>query len=103
MTELHIKPVGYRVLIKADDIERATASGIIFVLDEKLERAGQMRGTVVAKGDLAWSWCDKPWAEVGDKVIYARYSGALLEDPVTKEDYYIMNDEDIVAVFPKSE
>ena len=98
MQKVHIAPVGYRVLVKADDIERTTASGIIFVLDEKLEKAGQRRGTIVAVGDLAWNWCENPWAKVGDKVIYARYSGALLEDPVTKEDYYIMNDEDIVAV-----
>lgn len=104
-----IKPVGYKILVKPDPIETETDSGIVLVVDEKLERAGQMRGTLVAIGSQAWQAFrhvddqgkfrnGKPWATVGDRVVYSRYAGKILEDPENEEDYVILNDEDLVAV-----
>ncbi len=101
MSEIYIKPVGYRVLVKADPVQEMSEGGIIIAgYDKKLERAGQMTGTLVAIGHLAWTQFqnETPWAKVGDRVMYARYSGKIVEDHVTKEDYVILNDEDITSV-----
>jgi co-chaperonin GroES (HSP10) len=35
---------------------------------------------------------------VGDRVTFAKYGGFSIEDPITKEKFRILNDEDIVSV-----
>ena len=92
-----IKPAGYRVLVKADPIETESKGGIVIVSDEKLERAAQTNGTLIAVGDTAWSGED-PWAKVGDRVTYVRHSGKFIQDPKTEEEYVILNDEDILSI-----
>lgn len=99
--ELHIHTKGYRVLVKPDPIEEMSEGGIFLNADKKLERAGQMRGTLVDVGKHAWEEYETPWAQVGDWVLYARYAGKQIEDPITKEDYHVMNDEDIIAVLDR--
>lgn len=101
MSDLHIHPTGYRVIVKPDEIETETASGIVLVQDEKLERAGQQRGTLVAVGKEAWKDDSEPFAEVGDWILYSRYAGRVVEDPITDEQYWIMNDEDVLCVLDR--
>jgi hypothetical protein len=31
--------------------------------------------------------------------VYAKYGGKAVEDPVTKEKFVALNDEDIIAIF----
>ncbi len=94
-----LKPVGHRVLVKPDDLETETESGIVYRLNTSQERSGQIFGTLVEIGPTAWKAFDdgEPWAEIGDRVAYARYAGKWIEDPETKEMYVIMNDDDIVG------
>ena len=100
-----IEPLGFRVLIKADVVEEKTESGIILMSSTvEEERLAQMYGTVVAIGPTAWFAYDKkdnpdwkPWCEVGDRVSYAKFGGKFIKDPVTKEEYVIVNDVDITA------
>jgi len=92
-----IIPAGYRVLVRADPIETETESGIVLVQNERLERAAQTNGTLIAIGNEAWKG-DIPWAIVGDRVSYIRHSGKLIVDPETEEEYYILNDEDILSI-----
>lgn len=98
-----ITPCGHRVLIKADPIEKTTTGGIVIVMDERLAKADQMRGTIVGVGPQAWKafskdYTGEPWASEGDRVLYARYAGKEVEDPTTGEIFVIVNDEDVVAV-----
>jgi co-chaperonin GroES (HSP10) len=97
-----IHPQGYRVIVKPDDIETVTPAGVIVVTDEKLEKAGQMRGTLVAIGKDCWEG-HEPYAKIGDWVLYSRYAGKVIEDPVTRERYFILNDEDILATIDREE
>lgn len=101
-----INPVGHKVLVKADDIETKTASGIVLAVDEKLEKGGMQTGIVIAHGDQAWkafslNFDGKPWANVGDHILYSRYAGKSILDPEDSEEYLIMNDEDILAILTK--
>jgi co-chaperonin GroES (HSP10) len=47
----------------------------------------------------------KPWASVGDYVLYAKYAGKNVIDPFTPEDkdLIILNDEDIIAIVTEGE
>ena len=98
-----IKPQGYRVLVYADKVkeEYEAIEGFKIVEDRKAARAAINTGTVIALGDLAFKGFKegdgKPWAEVGDKIFYAKYSGSSLQDPETEEIFVIMNDEDVIA------
>ena len=96
-----IQPAGHRVLVKVQEAEETTANGIIIpkAIADKHTEAGII-GTVVAIGPTAWKAFDdgQSWAEVGDVVAFAKYGGFILEDPTTKEQFRLLNDEDICAV-----
>lgn len=103
-----IIPVGHRVLVKPKEIETQTEGGIYIVTDEKLEKAAQQRGVLVAAGPQAWKAFRElyegkevngnPWAKPGDTVIYSKYAGKFLKDEYTEEEFVLLNDEDIVAL-----
>jgi len=93
-----IIPQGHRVLVKPDVKEEKTQGGIIIAetIREREELAG-IFGTLVAVGPTAWAAFDdgRPWAQIGDKVVFSKYGGLVLEDPETKVLYRLLNDEDI--------
>lgn len=96
-----IVPAGHRVLVKVDESEKVTAGGIIIadtIADRNTEAS--IFGRVVAVGGTAWQdYSDgRAWAQIGDRVAFAKYGGFVIEDPNTKEKYRLLNDEDIVAV-----
>ena len=43
------------------------------------------------------------WAEVGETVLYSRYAGRELYDPLTGQEFYVINDEDIICGLPAQE
>ncbi len=96
-----IRPCGHRILVKPDEISEIRG-GVILVPPSVREREqyAQTFGEIVAIGPTAWKGFDegKPWAKVGDRVSYAKYGGYLMEDPETKQQFRILNDEDIVSV-----
>ena len=94
---------GHRILVEKDPLEEETEGGIVLVLDEKLEKANQMVGTLVGVGQSAWkafglNFDGEPWAKVGDRIMFSRFAGKHIDDPETGKEYTIMNDEDVVAV-----
>lgn len=96
-----IYPAGYRVLVKYDPVEEVSEGGIIIHTKEEdmlREKAAQDIGTVVALGPDVWSSYPAPWAKVGDRVSYSKHGGRFIVDPSTKEEYVLLNDEDITAV-----
>jgi len=100
-----IKVCGHRVLVKPDAIENVSSGGIVIVQDERRESRAVQRGTVVAIGPTAWHAYDKtspdwePWAQIGDRVDYARHAGRYTNDPENpEEELVLLNDEDIQTV-----
>lgn len=84
-----IKPIGERVLIEIEKIEEKTAGGII--LPTTTENNNSNTGVIVAIGDL-----EKVKLEIGDKVIYEKFSGYEIKENDKK--YLILNIENILAV-----
>jgi chaperonin GroES len=93
-----INPRGHRVLILPKEVEEKTASGIVIHTVSQLEREemAQMYGVVVAVGNTAWKDQPAPFAEVGDNVIFAKYSGHVFQGN-DGQKYRLINDLDIVA------
>lgn len=114
-----IQVKGFRIIVKPDEVVKETDSGIVLATDEKLEKTGIQRGILVAVGDQAWSAYrnvdengnevnGRPWAQPGDYVLFAKWSGRFVYDPFEPEEdkqneYLIMNDDDILAVLKEGE
>lgn len=101
-----IEMVGYRVLVRPDDVETVSSGGIVLALDEKMEKHGQVRGTVLGYGPLAWKGtdlnengapCGEPWVNVGDHILYSKFGGKVVIDPTNGEELLVMNDVDVLA------
>lgn len=117
-----IWPAGDRVLVKADPIdEEGEDERKIFIPDNvKLKyQQAQATGTLVAVGPDAFSHItertyvvhdggreeliekkvrgySEPFAKVGDRVAFAKFSGMRVKGE-DKQEYIILNDEDITA------
>lgn len=100
-----IKPCGHRLVVKPfklaevdEDLKRARAMGLEVVREnEKREDASVDKGIVLAIGPTCWPDSD-PWCKVGDTIIFAKFAPKFIDDPDTKEQIGILNDEDVVAV-----
>ena len=95
---------GHHVLILPDEIEETTSSGIIVKTGSygDREQMAQMEGTIVSVGNTAWADQIEPWAEVGERVIFAKYAGKTYTGK-DKVEYRIVADLDIVATLDKKE
>ena len=91
MSNVNVRPLSDRVLIKPAEMEQKTASGII-IPDTAKEKP--MRGEVIAVGP---GKKDEPMSvKVGDQVLYGKYSGT--EIAIDGIDYLIMRENDIYAI-----
>lgn len=93
-----IKPLGNRVVVELVKQKQTTASGIIISTEEKNEQAigkiiaigeGQGKDENIKDLDL----------QVGDNVVFGKYSGDEITDPENSQNIYkILNGRDILAV-----
>ena len=92
---MDIKPLSDRVVVKAQDAEEKTASGII--LPDTAQEKPNI-GEVIAAGDGKYSsngTLIKMNVKSGTKVLYGKYSGT--EITVDGDDVLIMRESDILA------
>ena len=91
MSEINIKPLADRVLVKPLPAEKTTASGLI-IPDSAKEK--QQKGTVTAIGN---GLKDEPMTvKVGDTVLFGKYAGTELV--IDGTEYLIMRESDILAI-----
>jgi chaperonin GroES len=97
---MNLQPLSDRVIVKPLDAEEKTASGII-VPDTAKEKP--MQGEIVAVGPGKVDEAGKRIkleVKIGDRVMYGKYAGTEFKHD--KQDYLIMNENDILAVFKKN-
>ncbi|WGS64464.1 co-chaperone GroES [Marinitoga aeolica] len=87
---MKVKPLGNRLLIKPVIEEKKTEGGIVLP-DTAKEKP--MRAEVVAIGNID----DDVEINVGDHVIFAKYSGTEIK--VDDEDYILIDVDDILAKY----
>ena len=93
---MKIKPLSDRLVVKPEEAEEKTASGII--LPDTAKEKPQM-GKIVAVGPGKVNDSGnaiKMSVSVGDKVLYGKYSGT--EITFEGHDLLIMNESDILAI-----
>ena len=93
---MNLKPLGDRVLVKQDEAETATASGILIA---STAQEKPQRGVVVAVGEGKLDNNGNliaPGVKVGETVIYSKYGGTEVE--MDGEEYLILRADDIYAV-----
>ncbi len=96
MTEVNIKPLADRVVIKPDEVMETTKSGIVLP-DTSKEKP--IEGTVVAAGPGKVTEDGKlinMSVKVGDKVLYGKYSGTEIK--LDDDEYLIMREDDIFGI-----
>ena len=103
---LRFKITGQRVLIRPDEVEKKTASGLLLpgTWNEQAERNATQSGVVVQLGAIAYKDISDgtPWCKEGDHVVFARHSGKFIENPDDQKDILVMvRDEDIQGIIPK--
>ena len=84
---MNIKPLGERVLVKIEQLQEKTASGII--IPQTAQEKTQI-GVVAAIGDEVKS------VKVGEKIMHDKYAGTSVK--VDGQEYLILNMKDILAV-----
>jgi chaperonin GroES len=91
-----LKPLGERVVLKLVEQEEKTKGGILLP-DSAKEKPQKGEVLAVGTGKVLESGEKIPLdVKVGDKVIFARYSGT--EVKVEGEEYLIVSERDILAV-----
>lgn len=98
-----IKVCGHRVLIDPETpkkkVDEGALAGFEFVGEGvEREKAATTIGRIVSVGDTAWKAFDdgQPWANVGDRVYFAKYGGKFIK--YGDKEYVIINDEDCVCI-----
>ena len=95
------KPTGHRVLVKVEQVERTTESGIIIAdITADKEQLGQDAGIVAELGNTAYSDQESAWCKVGDYVKFGRYAGQIIrpKEALDGVEYRVINDLDVVLV-----
>ena len=94
---MKVRPLHDRVLIKRLEEEKAAKGGII-IPDTAREKP--MEGKVVAVGPGKPTDDGKRAAldvKAGDRILFGKYAGTEIK--VDEQDYVIMREEEILAVF----
>lgn len=95
---MNLKPLGDRVLVRAEDTDEALPSGLV-IPDTAKEKPQE--GTVLAAGEGAYSEGKRIPLDVkeGDRVIFSKYGGT--EVKVDGEELLILSERDILAIITK--
>jgi chaperonin GroES len=91
---MQLKPLGDRVVLKRQEAEEKTQSGIILP-DSAKEKPQAAVVIAVGPGKEEDGKLTAMQVAVGDKVIYSKYSGT--EVKVEDEEYVIVGQSEIIA------
>jgi co-chaperonin GroES (HSP10) len=106
-----IEVCGFRVLVKVDPPKErievpADLKKTGFVIEmtkdqERAEEVASQTGVITNLGPTAWKAYDdgRAWAQVGDRIIFSKYSGKIVDHPEDDQaTYMLINDEDVQIV-----
>jgi chaperonin GroES len=91
-----IKPIGDKIVVKVSDGEEKTKGGII-IPTSAVEKP--QIGIILAVGDgkiLENGQHIQPNVKVGDKILFAKYSG--VEVKLDDKEYVVLKENDILAI-----
>ncbi len=93
---MNLRPLGDRVVVKPVEKEETTKSGIV-IPDTVKEKPQEGIVEAVGSGRILDNGTKVPMElEVGDKVLYAKYSGN--EFKLDEVEYLIIPEKDVLAI-----
>ena len=93
---MNLRPLGDRVVVKPDEKEEKTKSGIVLP-DTAKEKPQEGIVEAVGTGRILDNGTKVPMElKVGDKVLYAKYAGN--EFKVDEIEYLIVSEKDVLAI-----
>lgn len=93
---MNLKPLGDRVIIKQDDAEQTTASGL-YIAQETKEKPSSGIVLAVGEGKVSDAGERLPMpVAVGDRVVYGKFAGQEIENE--GEKVVILRADDIIAI-----
>ena len=95
---MNLKPLGDRVVVKPNEGEEKTPSGIVLP-DTAKEKPQEGEIVAVGSGRIEDGKKVPLEGKVGDKVIYSKYGGT--EVKVKGKEYLILSERDVLAVVGK--
>ena len=100
---------GHYVAIKPDEVKKKSDAGLVLPEEYDLNHRSRAEaattiGTVVSIGPDAWRafGSEKPWARLGDRVVYVKHVSKIVEDKDDLDDeghpkkLFIMTDENVI-------
>ena len=91
-----VEPRGRAVLVRPYVVEDKTAGGIILTNETRTkDQMAEQRAVVIEVGPSAWAGESEPRAQVGDRVLFSKWSGYQLVGPFDQQIYRVVNDSDI--------
>lgn len=99
------KPMGWKVLVKPNEVKKKTKGGIILSnTSQENEEYLTAHGHILAMGDLAYrdrdsgqSWKGS-WPSVGNRVTYGKYAGQKLV--INGVKLLLLNDDEVTSILP---
>jgi chaperonin GroES len=92
----NLGPLGDRIVIKAAERETMTASGIVLP-DTSKEKPQEGSVVAVGPGKLLENGDHvAPEVQVGDRVLYSKYSGT--EFKLQDTEYLVLSERDVLAI-----
>ncbi|MBQ9144993.1 MAG: co-chaperone GroES [Clostridia bacterium] len=92
---MKIRPLFDRILVKPDEGENTTPSGIILTASAK-EKPQYATVLAVGEGGLVDGKQVDMIVKVGDKVLYGKYSGNEIK--LDGQEYVILRQSDVLAI-----
>jgi chaperonin GroES len=94
-TQVSFKPLGNRVVIEPQDNDEQVSSGGIFIPDTAKEKPQEGLVVAIGPGRLTDDGNRVPMdVEVGDTVVYSKYSGTEYKEGST--EYLVVREDDIL-------
>ncbi len=93
------KPAGFRVLLKAREVDEKTKGGIILTDDSReAAKFSCVVSQVIGMGSDCYHDKSESWCKIGDWVLTAKYVG--LKFKYEGVEYSMINDDEVLAVVP---
>ena len=93
---MNIKPIRDRILVKPEDKESVTASGI-FIPDNEAEKPAKGKVLSVGTGRVTNEGNIIPMViKEGDTVLYGKFSGQTVK--ISEIEHLILTEDDVMAV-----
>lgn len=90
-----LHPLGVAVLVEPYEPEAKSSMIVMPATVQERSLMVETRGVVIEVGPWAWHDEPAPRAKPGDKVIFSKFTGAIMQGTKDGKTYRMLNDRDI--------